>query len=113
MAKKIIDELEKQFTPQKDVPEFWPGDELTVHMKLKEGDKERIQTFNGICIGRQGKGMRETFTVRKISYGEGVERSFPLYSPNVAKIEIGKTRAKNKLAPRAKMYYLKKQDNQK
>jgi len=107
---KIVEELEKKMAPQKEIPEFWPGDELTVHVKLKEGDKERIQTFNGLCIGRQGKGVKETFTVRKISYGEGVERTFPLYSPNVSKIEIGKTRKKNKLAPRAKMYYLKKRD---
>ena len=113
MVKKIMEELEKQLAPKKDVPAFWPGDELTVHMKLKEGDKERIQTFNGICIGRQGRGVNETFTVRKVSYGEGVERTFPLYSPNVAKIEVGKTREKNKLAPRAKLYYLKKQDVQK
>ncbi len=107
---KIVEEFEKKMAPQKEIPEFWPGDELTVHVKLKEGDKERIQTFNGICIGRQGKGVKETFTVRKVSYGEGVERTFPVYSPNVAKIEIGKTRKKNKLAPRAKMYYLKKRD---
>ena len=113
MGKKIIEELEKQMTPKKEFPVFWPGDELTVHAKLKEGDKERIQIFTGICTGRQGKGMKETFTVRKVSYGEGVERTFPLYSPNVAKIEVGKTRAKNKLAPRAKMYYLKKRDNEK
>lgn len=113
MSGKIMEELEKKLAPQKEVPVFWPGDEITVHMKLKEGDKERIQTFNGICIGKQGRGMRETFTVRKVSYGEGVERTFPLYSPNVAKIEVGRARAKNKLAPRAKMYYLKDRDNQK
>jgi large subunit ribosomal protein L19 len=113
MTNKIIEELEKKITPKKDVPVFWPGDEITVHIKLKEGDKERIQTFNGICIGRQGRGMRETFTVRKVSYGEGVERTFPLYSPGVAKIEVNSTRADNKLSSRAKMYYLKKRDNQK
>ena len=103
----IIEELEKKLAPKKDIPGFWPGDEVTVHMKLKEGDKERIQAFNGICIGRRGRGVNETFTVRKVSYGEGVERTFPLYSPNVTKIEIVKTREKNKLAPRAKMHYLK------
>jgi large subunit ribosomal protein L19 len=114
MTNKIIEELEKKITPEKkDIPDFWPGDEITVHMKLKEGDKERIQTFSGICIGRQGRGMKETFTVRKVSYGEGVERIFPLYSPSVAKIEVNSSRAENKLSPRAKMYYLKKRDNQK
>jgi len=107
MSKKIIEEIEKKLTPERDIPEFWPGDEITVYVKLKEGDKERVQAFTGICIARKGSGVRETFTVRKVSYGEGVERTFPLYSPAVAKIEVVKTREKNKLAPRAKMYYLK------
>ncbi len=114
MSKRIIEELEKKIAPEKkDIPDFWPGDEITVHIKVKEGDKERIQIFNGICIGRQGSGIKETFTVRKVSYGEGVERTFPLYSPVIAKIEVNKTRPNNKLAPRAKMYYLKRRDNQK
>jgi len=105
---KIIEELEKDFSPKKDIPEFWPGDDIAVHVKVKEGDKERIQIFTGTCIARKGKGIRETFTVRKISYGEGVERTFPLYSPNIAKIEVIKTREKKGLAPRGKMYYLRK-----
>ncbi|MCM8777191.1 MAG: 50S ribosomal protein L19 [Candidatus Omnitrophica bacterium] len=107
MSKKIIAEIEKKLTPQKEIPEFWPGDEVTVYVKLKEGEKERLQAFTGTCIARKGTGLRETFTVRKVSYGEGVERTFPLYSPLVAKIEVIRTREKNKLAPRAKMYYLK------
>lgn len=107
MSKKIIEEIEKKLTPQKEIPEFWPGDELTVYIKLKEGEKERLQAFTGTCIARQGRGLRETFTVRKVSYGEGVEKTFPLYSPVIAKIEVIKTREKNKLAPRAKMYYLR------
>ncbi|HDN97801.1 MAG: 50S ribosomal protein L19 [Candidatus Omnitrophota bacterium] len=104
---KIIEELEKEFLPKKDIPEFWPGDDIAVHVKVKEGDKERIQIFKGTCIARKGKGIRETFTVRKISYGEGVERTFPLYSPNIAKIEVLKKREEKGLAPRGKMYYLR------
>jgi len=107
---KKIEEIEKKFLPQKEIPEFWPGDELAVHIRIKEGDKERTQVFTGTCLGRKGKGIRETFTVRKISYGEGVERVFPLYSPNIVKIEVLKTRERNRLAPRAKMYYLRKKN---
>jgi len=107
---KKIEEIEKKLLPQKEIPEFWPGDELAVHIRIKEGDKERTQVFTGTCLGRRGKGIRETFTVRKISYGEGVERVFPLYSPNIVKIEVLKTRERNRLAPRAKMYYLRKKN---
>lgn len=105
---KKIEELEKELIPDKEVPMFWPGDDISVHVKIKEGEKERIQVFNGLCIGKKGSGMRQTFTVRKISYGEGVERTFMLYSPNVVKIEITKTRKNNRMAPRAKMYYVRK-----
>ncbi|MGI6596188.1 MAG: 50S ribosomal protein L19 [Elusimicrobia bacterium] len=108
MSKKIIEELEKTLTPKKEMPEFWPGDEITVYVKLKEGEKERLQAFTGTCIARKGSGTRESITVRKISYGEGVERTFALHSPVVSKIEVVKTREKNKLSPRAKMYYLKR-----
>lgn len=104
---KKIEELERQLTPEKEIPVFWPGDDIAVHVRIKEGEKERIQVFNGLCIAKQGNGTRKTFTVRKVSYGEGVERTFMLYSPNVAKIEVLKTREKNRMAPRARMYYVR------
>ncbi len=107
---KKIEEIENQMIEKKEIPEFWPGDDVSVHFKIREGEKERIQVFTGTCIGRKGRGLRETFTVRKISYGEGVEKVFPLYSPNVVKIEVVKTRERNRLAPRAKMYYLRKKN---
>lgn len=107
MSLKKVEQIEEKLKPQKEIPEFWPGDEIAVHIRIKEGEKERVQVFTGTCIGRRGKGIRETFTVRKISYGEGVERIFPLYSPNIIKIEVLKTRERNRLAPRAKMYYLR------
>ena len=86
-----------------DIPEFRPGDTLAVHVRVIEGDKERIQVFQGVCIKRKGGGINETFTVRKISNGIGVERIFPLHSPRVAKIEV-KRRGKVR---RAKLYYLR------
>jgi len=107
---KKIEEIENQMIEKKEIPDFWPGDDVSVHFKIKEGEKERVQVFTGTCIGRKGRGLRETFTVRKISYGEGVEKVFPLYSPNVVKIEVVKTRERNRLAPRAKMYYLRKKN---
>ncbi len=87
-----------------DIPEFQPGDTLAVHVRVIEGNKERIQVFKGVCIKRKGGGITETFTVRKISNGIGVERIFPLHSPRLAKIEVlrrGRVR-------RAKLYYLRK-----
>ncbi|HQL25041.1 MAG TPA: 50S ribosomal protein L19, partial [candidate division Zixibacteria bacterium] len=99
---KRIAQLEKSMK-REDVPAFGSGDTLRVHVKIKEGDKERIQVFQGTVIGRRGGGVGETFTVRKISGGVGVERVFPLHSPNVARIEkvrSGKVR-------RAKLYYLR------
>ena len=107
---KKIEEIENEMIEKKDIPEFWPGDDVSVHFKIKEGEKERVQVFTGTCIGRKGRGLRETFTVRKISYGEGVEKVFPIHSPNVVKIEVVKTRERNRLAPRAKMYYLRKKN---
>ncbi|MCK8827116.1 50S ribosomal protein L19 [Natroniella acetigena] len=86
-----------------DIPEFGPGDTVRVHLKVQEGGKERIQVFEGIVIKRQGGSVRETFTVRKISFGVGVERIFPLHSPKIDKIEVAKRGDVN----RAKLYYLR------
>ncbi|MFO7151689.1 MAG: 50S ribosomal protein L19 [Bacillota bacterium] len=88
---------------RKDIPEFRPGDTVKVYTKVVEGNRERIQVFEGVVIARKGGGLRETFTVRKVSYGVGVERVFPLHSPRIEKIEVvhrGKVR-------RAKLYYLR------
>lgn len=84
-----------------DIPDFAPGDTLKVHVRVVEGSKERIQVFQGAVIRRQGDGLRETYTVRKVSYGVGVERTFPLHTPTVAKIEVV-TRGDVR---RAKLYY--------
>ena len=87
-----------------DLPDFKPGDTLRVHARVIEGEKERIQIFEGVCIRRKGSGIHETFTVHKVSNGVGVERTFPVHSPRIAKIEnkkIGRVR-------RAKLYYLRK-----
>ena len=86
-----------------DVPSFKVGDSVRVHTKVIEGDKERIQVFTGIVIGRKGTGLNENFTVRRISYGEGVERVFPIHSPRIAKIEV----EKQGTARRAKLNYLR------
>jgi large subunit ribosomal protein L19 len=86
-----------------DVPEFAPGDHLKVHVRVVEGNRERIQMFEGDVIRRQGSGVRETFTVRKVSFGVGVERTFPVHSPIVAKIEV----VRRGDVRRAKLYYLR------
>ena len=103
----IIDEINKEeiarVTEGKDIPEFQAGDTLRVNVKVVEGTRERIQAFEGVCIARNGAGIDQSFTVRKISYGEGVERVFPLFSPSVDSIKVmrrGKVR-------RAKLYYLR------
>ncbi len=103
----IIETLEAEqiakLVEKRPVPEFKPGDTLRVHTRVVEGERERIQVYEGLCIARRNAGLNSSFTVRKISFGEGVERVFPLYSPNVAEIEvtrIGKVR-------RAKLYYLR------
>ncbi len=86
-----------------DIPKFFSGDTVKVHTKVKEGENERIQIFEGVCIAKKNRGINSAFTVRKISYNEGVEKVFPLYSPNISKIEVvkyGKVR-------RAKLYYLR------
>jgi len=99
---RIIDAIEKeQF--KTDVTKFKIGDGVRVHTRVVEGDKERIQIFAGIVIGRKGRGLNETFTVRRISYGEGVERVFPLHSPRIAKVEV----EKEGRARRAKLNYLR------
>jgi large subunit ribosomal protein L19 len=95
-------ELEKEQL-RENLPDFGPGDTVKVHVKVREGEKERIQVFEGVVIGRRGGGVRETFTVRKVSYGVGVERVFPVHSPGVAKIDVVR-RAKVR---RAKLYYLR------
>jgi large subunit ribosomal protein L19 len=103
----IIQELEKEqmakLSAGKEIPDFGPGDTIVVNVKVVEGDRTRLQAYEGVCIGRSGGGLNENFTVRKISYGEGVERVFPLYSPAVDSIQVvrrGKVR-------RAKLYYLR------
>jgi large subunit ribosomal protein L19 len=94
--------IENQYK-RDDIPAFHPGDTIKVHVKIKEGDKERIQVFQGIVIGRSGSGTGETFTVRKISNGIGVERTFPFLSPNIAKVE----KDRSGRVRRAKLYYLR------
>ena len=86
-----------------DIPNFGPGDELKVHVRVVEGGKERVQVFQGNVIRRQGSGVQETYTVRKLSYGVGVERTFPLHAPTVQKIEV----VKRGDVRRAKLYYLR------
>jgi large subunit ribosomal protein L19 len=99
---RIIDAIEKE-QQKTDETQFAVGDSVHVHTRVVEGDKERIQIFTGIVIGRKGRGLNETFTVRRISYGEGVERVFPLHSPRIAKIEV----EKKGRARRAKLNYLR------
>ncbi|MCL5409110.1 MAG: 50S ribosomal protein L19 [Candidatus Omnitrophica bacterium] len=106
MHPKVI-ALENEIIPKKDIPVFYPGDEIEISIKIKEGEKEREQIFSGICIAKKGIKNRETFTVRKISYGEGVERIFPVNSMFINKIKILKTRKNNKISPRAKLYYIR------
>ncbi|HEY9576983.1 MAG TPA: 50S ribosomal protein L19 [Pseudobacillus sp.] len=99
---KLIQELTKEQL-RTDLPAFRPGDTVRVHVKVVEGTRERIQVFEGVVIKRRGGGVSETFTVRKISYGVGVERTFPIHTPKIEKIEVtrrGKVR-------RAKLYYLR------
>jgi large subunit ribosomal protein L19 len=98
----VIDTLEQQ-QMRKDIPAFKAGDTLRVHFKVIEGTRERIQVFQGFCIKRQGSGVRETFTVRKQSFGVGVERTFPLHSPKIDKIEVTAIGD----VSRAKLYYLR------
>ena len=103
----LLEQFERESTAklvaEKDIPDFGPGDTLRVHVRVVEGSRERVQVFEGVCIGLKRAGLNSAFTVRKISYGEGVERVFPLYSPRLEKIEVmrrGRVR-------RAKLYYLR------
>jgi large subunit ribosomal protein L19 len=97
----IIESLERR--QLRDVPDFKAGDTVRVHFKVIEGNRQRVQVFEGICIKRQGSGVRETFTVRKNSFGVGVERTFPLHSPKIDKLEVAMIGDVN----RAKLYYLR------
>mgnify|MGYP001353437836 FL=1 len=90
-------------TEQRVIPEFGPGDTLKINVKVVEGSRERVQAFEGVCIGRSNRGINSSFTVRKISYGEGVERIFPLYSPKIQAIEV----VRRGDVRRAKLYYLR------
>ena len=98
----IIETLEKEQL-RSDIPDFAPGDTVRVHAKIVEGSRERIQMFEGGGISRQGTGVRETFTVRRISYGIGVERMFPVHSPRIEKIDV----LRKGIVRRAKLYYLR------
>jgi large subunit ribosomal protein L19 len=103
LLKEIEKEQMAKLSAGKEIPDFQPGDTLIVNVKIIEGERSRVQAYEGVCIGRAGSGINENFTVRKISYGEGVERVFPLYSPMIDSIEVvrrGKVR-------RAKLYYLR------
>jgi len=103
----VIEELEQEeaarLTAGKKIPSFSPGDTVRVNVRIKEGERERIQAFEGVCIARSGGGLQESFTVRKISFGEGVERLFPVMSPMIESIEVKRRGA----VRRAKLYYLR------
>ena len=103
LIKQLEQEQMTKLAAGKTIPDFQPGDTVLVNVKVVEGERSRLQAYEGVCIGRSGAGLNENFTVRKISYGEGVERVFPLYSPLVDSIKVvrrGKVR-------RAKLYYLR------
>ena len=103
----IIEQIEaeqiEKLTADKPIPTFGPGDTVRVNVKVVEGSRERIQAYEGVCIGRKSAGLNSSFTVRKISYGEGVERVFPLYSPRIESIKVVRRGA----VRRAKLYYLR------
>ena len=103
----IIQEINKEqlekLSAGKTIPDFGPGDTVIVNVKVKEGERTRVQAYEGVCIGRHGGGLNESFTVRKISYGEGVERVFPIYSPMIDSIKVVRRGA----VRRAKLYYLR------
>ena len=103
----VIEELEKaeaaRVLGDRKIPAFQPGDTVRVNVKIKEGERERVQAYEGVCIARSGAGLQENFTVRKISFGEGVERVFPVFSPMIESIEVKRRGA----VRRAKLYYLR------
>jgi large subunit ribosomal protein L19 len=103
----VIETLEKEeadrLTAKRKVPEFQPGDTVRVNVRIKEGERERVQAYEGVCIARGGQGINESFTVRKISFGEGVERVFPVLSPMIESIEV----KRRGVVRRAKLYYLR------
>jgi large subunit ribosomal protein L19 len=103
----VIETLEKEeadrLLAKRQIPEFQPGDTVRVNVKIKEGERERVQAYEGVCIARGGQGINESFTVRKISFGEGVERLFPVMSPNIESIEV----KRRGVVRRAKLYYLR------
>ena len=107
MAANIIETLRKEEADRllavRQVPEFRPGDTVRVNVKIKEGERERVQAYEGVCIARGGQGIDESFTVRKISFGEGVERVFPILSPMIDSIEV----KRRGVVRRAKLYYLR------
>ena len=103
IVQQIAAEEKARLLEGKTIPDFQPGDTLRVNVRIKEGERERIQAFEGVCIARDGGGVNETFTVRKISFGEGVERRFPILSPNVDSIEV----KRRGVVRRAKLYYLR------
>ena len=103
LIEKLEAEEAQRLTAGRAVPDFRPGDTLRVNVKIREGERERVQAYEGVCIARAGEGVNETFTVRKISFGEGVERLFPLLSPNIDSIEVKRHGA----VRRAKLYYLR------
>jgi large subunit ribosomal protein L19 len=103
IIEQIDREQQEALEAKRAVPEFAPGDTVRVNVKVKEGQRERVQAYEGVCISRSGAGIHESFTVRKISYGEGVERVFPLYSPMIDSIDVVRRGA----VRRAKLYYLR------
>ncbi len=103
LIKEIENEQVAKLTAGKEIPDFQPGDTVVVNVKIVEGERSRIQAYEGVCIGRAGAGLNENFTVRKISYGEGVERVFPLYSPMIDSIKV----VRRGQVRRAKLYYLR------
>lgn len=103
VIEQLNSEAVEKLKADRPVPEFGPGDTLRVHVKVIEGTRERVQVFEGVCIARKNRDLNSSFTVRKISYGEGVERVFPLHSPRIAQIEVMKRGA----VRRAKLYYLR------
>src|SRR6516162_1405158 len=103
LLKQIENEQMAKLSAGKEIPDFQPGDTLVVNVKIVEGERTRVQAYEGVCIGRAGSGLNENFTVRKISYGEGVERVFPLYSPMIDSIKV----VRRGQVRRAKLYYLR------